>query len=64
MQVVQANILKSSTLQGILLVSAPVIKPLLRRAVGLRADDALSSSIFYLGFHVSARSYPHWFNLR
>ncbi|GAA5971295.1 hypothetical protein JCM8115_005498 [Rhodotorula mucilaginosa] len=51
-RVVQANILKSSTLQGILLVSALVIKPLLRRAVGLRADDALSSSIFYLGFHL------------
>ncbi|KWU46560.1 hypothetical protein RHOSPDRAFT_15125 [Rhodotorula sp. JG-1b] len=51
-RVVQANILKSSTLQGILLVSAVVIKPLLRRAVGLRADDALSSSIFYLGFHL------------
>ncbi|GAA5978132.1 hypothetical protein JCM10908_004240 [Rhodotorula pacifica] len=51
-RVVQAYILKSSTLQGILLVSALVIKPLLRRAVGLRANDALSSSIFYLGFHL------------
>ncbi|GAA5881984.1 hypothetical protein JCM3774_002562 [Rhodotorula dairenensis] len=51
-RVVQANVLKSSTLQGILLVSALVIKPLLRRAVGLRANDALSSSIFYLGFHL------------
>lgn len=55
-QVVQANVLKSSTLQGILLVSAFVIKPILRSAVGLRANDGLTSSVFYFGFHVRTPS--------
>ncbi|GAA6037092.1 hypothetical protein JCM8097_008726 [Rhodosporidiobolus ruineniae] len=51
-KVIQANVLKSTVLQAILLTSALVIKPILRRAVGLRATDSVTSSIFYLGFHV------------
>ncbi|GAA5848581.1 hypothetical protein JCM8547_004560 [Rhodosporidiobolus lusitaniae] len=51
-KVVQANVLKSTLLQAILLASALVIKPLLRRAVGLRANEGITSSVFYLGFHV------------
>ncbi|GAA5968220.1 hypothetical protein JCM11641_003776 [Rhodosporidiobolus odoratus] len=51
-KVVQANVLKNTVVQGILLASAVVIKPLLRRAVGLRVDQGLTSSIFYLGFHL------------
>ncbi|GAA5885459.1 hypothetical protein JCM6882_009627 [Rhodosporidiobolus microsporus] len=51
-KVVQANVLKSSLLQLILLASAIVIKPLLRRAVGVRLDEGVTSSVFYLGFHL------------
>ncbi|GAA5830329.1 hypothetical protein JCM11251_001309 [Rhodosporidiobolus azoricus] len=51
-KVVQANVFKSTLLQAILLASALVIKPLLRRAVGIRVDDGLTSSVFYLGFHL------------
>ncbi|GAA6054547.1 hypothetical protein JCM3770_006022 [Rhodotorula araucariae] len=51
-KVVQANVLKSSVCQGIVLVSALVIKPILRRLVGLRPTDSITSSVVFLGFHI------------
>ncbi|BGP13869.1 hypothetical protein JCM10213_002507 [Rhodosporidiobolus nylandii] len=51
-KVVQGNVLKSTVLQAILLTSAVVIKPLLRRAVGVRVDEGVTSSVFYFGFHL------------
>ncbi|GAA6009022.1 hypothetical protein JCM10207_004068 [Rhodosporidiobolus poonsookiae] len=51
-KVVQANVLRSTVLQGIVLASALVIKPILRRAVGLRANDGVTSSVLYFGYHL------------
>ncbi|BGP37939.1 hypothetical protein JCM10450v2_001876 [Rhodotorula kratochvilovae] len=51
-KVVQANVLKSSVCQGIVLVSALVIKPILRRLVGLRPNDPITSSVVFFGFHL------------
>lgn len=57
-QIVQANVLKSSVIQGIVLFSALVIKPILRRAVGLRAGEGITSSVILFGFHVRATLLP------
>ncbi|BGP06034.1 Protein EI24 [Rhodotorula toruloides] len=51
-RIVQANVLKSSVIQGIVLFSALVIKPILRRAVGLRAGEGITSSVILFGFHL------------
>ncbi|GAA5859283.1 hypothetical protein JCM1840_003833 [Sporobolomyces johnsonii] len=54
-KVVQANVLKSTLLQSIVLASALVIKPILRRAVGVvegSSTRGVTSSILYVLFHV------------
>lgn len=56
MQIVQANVVKSSVCQGIVLVSALVVKPVLRRLVGLRPTDPITSSVVFLAFHVRRSS--------
>ncbi|CEQ39739.1 SPOSA6832_01280 [Sporobolomyces salmonicolor] len=53
-KVVQANVLKSTLLQSIVLASALVIKPILRRAVGVvegSSTRGVTSSILYVLFH-------------
>lgn len=52
LQLVQANVLKSSVIQGIVLVSALVVKPILRRLVGLRPTEPVTASVVFFGFHV------------
>ncbi|GAA5996600.1 hypothetical protein JCM5350_006758, partial [Sporobolomyces pararoseus] len=54
-KVAQANVLKSTLLQGIVLASALVIKPILKRAVGVvegSSTRGVTSSILYILFHV------------
>ncbi|GAA5910911.1 EI24 domain-containing protein [Sporobolomyces salmoneus] len=54
-KVAQANVLKSTLLQGIVLISALLIKPILRRSVGIvegSSTRGVTSSILYILFHV------------
>ncbi|GAA5996200.1 EI24 domain-containing protein [Rhodotorula paludigena] len=51
-KLVQANVLKSSVIQGIVLVSALVVKPILRRLVGLRPHEPVTASVVFFGFHL------------
>lgn len=53
-QVVQGNVVKSTLLQVIILVSALAIKPLLRATNNDYSSSSTTSTIFYWLFHVSS----------
>lgn len=55
-QVVQANVVKSTLLQGVILISALAVKPLLRATHNDYSSASTTASIFYWLFHVRTKS--------
>lgn len=53
LKVVQSNVVKSTLLQGVILISALAVKPLLRATHNDYSSASATSTIFYWLFHVS-----------